>query len=419
MGRIIVIGAGAAGLMAAIHAAAAGAGVLLIEKMPSPGRKILITGKGRCNFTNNCEIGQFLRFFANNGAFLNSALRAFDNQDVIDFFTAHGVPSKVERGGRLFPESDKARDIVDALVKSARQAGVKLVTDQPVRSISVENGKVSGVLTESGRLDASAVILATGGLSYPGTGSTGDGYRMAKELGHTVTPLRPALVPIETQEAWVKDLQGLSLKNVEGVVKVDGKKLDSEFGEMLFTHFGLSGPIVLTLSQAVSQALPQNPPPRVTIELNLKPALTPEVLDKRLQRDFAEFTRKQFKNSLGELLPLKLIPVIIRLSGIAPDKPVHQITREERARLVELLQGLRLTVTKTRPIAEAVVTAGGVAVKEINPKTMQSRLVEGLFIAGEILDVDGYTGGFNLQAAFSTGMVAGSATARLLQSKDA
>ena len=419
MGRIIVIGAGAAGLMAAIHAAAAGAGVLLIEKMPSPGRKILITGKGRCNFTNNCEIGQFLRFFANNGAFLNSALRAFDNQDVIDFFTAHGVPSKVERGGRLFPESDKARDIVDALVKSARQAGVKLVTDQPVRSISVANGKATGVLTESGRLDASAVILATGGLSYPGTGSTGDGYRMAKELGHTVTPLRPALVPIETQEAWVKDLQGLSLKNVEGVVKVDGKKLDSEFGEMLFTHFGLSGPIVLTLSQAVSQALPQNPPPRVTIELNLKPALTPEVLDKRLQRDFAEFTRKQFKNSLGELLPLKLIPVIIRLSGIAPDKPVHQITREERARLVELLQGLRLTVTKTRPIAEAVVTAGGVAVKEINPKTMQSRLVEGLFIAGEILDVDGYTGGFNLQAAFSTGMVAGSAAARLLQSKDA
>ena len=321
MGRIIVIGAGAAGLMAAIHAAAAGAGVLLIEKMPSPGRKILITCKGRCNFTNNCEIGDFLRFFSNNGAFVNSQLRAFDNQDVIDFFTAHGVPSKVERGGRLFPESDKARDIVDALVKSARQAGVKLVTDQPVRSISVENGKVSGVLTESGRLDASAVILATGGLSYPGTGSTGDGYRMAKELGHTVTPLRPALVPIETQEAWVKDLQGLSLKNVEGVVKVDGKKLDSEFGEMLFTHFGLSGPIVLTLSQAVSQALPQNPPPRVTIELNLKPALTPEVLDKRLQRDFAEFTRKQFKNSLGELLPLKLIPVIIRLSGIAPDHP--------------------------------------------------------------------------------------------------
>ncbi len=419
MGRIIVIGAGAAGLMAAIHAASAGAGVLLIEKMPSPGRKILITGKGRCNFTNSCDISEFLRFFANNGAFLNSALRAFDNQDVIDFFAAHGVPSRVERGGRLFPESDQARDIVDALVKAARQAGVRLVTGQPARSICAENGKVAGVLTESGRLDASAVILATGGLSYPGTGSTGDGYRMAKELGHTVTTLRPALVPLETQESWVRELQGLSLKNVESVVKVDGKKIDSEFGEMLFTHFGLSGPIILTLSQAVSQALPQNPPPRVTIELNLKPALTPEVLDKRLQRDFAEFTRKQFKNSLGELLPLKLIPVIIRLSGIASDKSVHQITREERARLVELLQGLPLTVTKTRPIAEAVVTAGGVTVKEISPKTMQSRLVEGLFMAGEILDVDGYTGGFNLQAAFSTGMVAGTAAAKYLQSKDA
>ena len=418
MGRLVVIGAGAAGLMAAIHAATAGAGVFLIEKMPSPGRKILITGKGRCNFTNRCDIGDFPSFFANNGTFLNSAFRAFDNQDLIDFFAGRGVPSRVERGGRVFPESDKARDIVDVLVKAAKQAGVKIATDQTVRSIRVENDQVTGVMTQSGLMEASAVILATGGLSYPGTGSTGDGYRMAKELGHTVTPLRPALVPLETQEAWVKELQGLSLKNVEGVVKVDGKKMDSEFGEMLFTHFGLSGPIILTLSQAVSLALPQNPPPRVTIELNLKPALTPEVLDKRLQRDFAEFTRKQFKNSLGELLPVKLIPVVIRLSGIAPDKPVHQITREERTRLVELLQGLRLTVTKTRPIAEAVVTAGGVAVKEINPKTMQSRLVRGLFMAGEVLDVDGYTGGFNLQAAFSTGMVAGTAAAKYLQSQD-
>ena len=418
MGRLVVIGAGAAGLMAAIHAATAGAGVFLIEKMPSPGRKILITGKGRCNFTNRCDIGDFPSFFANNGTFLNSAFRAFDNQDLIDFFAGRGVPSRVERGGRVFPESDKARDIVDVLVKAAKQAGVKIATDQTVRSIRVENDQVTGVMTQSGLMEASAVILATGGLSYPGTGSTGDGYRMAKELGHTVTPLRPALVPLETQEAWVKELQGLSLKNVEGVVKVDGKKMDSEFGEMLFTHFGLSGPIILTLSQAVSLALPQNPPPRVMIELNLKPALTPEVLDKRLQRDFAEFTRKQFKNSLGELLPVKLIPVVIRLSGIAPDKPVHQITREERTRLVELLQGLRLTVTKTRPIAEAVVTAGGVAVKEINPKTMQSRLVRGLFMAGEVLDVDGYTGGFNLQAAFSTGMVAGTAAAKYLQSQD-
>jgi predicted Rossmann fold flavoprotein len=271
---------------------------------------------------------------------------------------------------------------------------------------------VTGVVTATGVLKADAVILATGGLSYPGTGSTGDGYRMAKELGHSVTPLRPALVPLETKEAWVKELQGLSLKNVEGTVKVDGKKVDSEFGEMLFTHFGLSGPIILSLSQAVSVALAAKPVPEITIELNLKPALTPEVLDKRLQRDFAAFTRKQFKNSLGELLPVKLIPIVVGQSGISPEKPVHQITREERLRLTDLLQGLRFTISKTRPIAEAVVTAGGVEVKEINPKTMQSRLVKGLFFAGEIIDVDGYTGGFNLQAAFSTGMAAGTAAAR-------
>ena len=412
MGKIIVIGAGAAGLMAAIHAAAGGASVLLVEKMPAPGRKILITGKGRCNFTNSCEIADFPRFFASNGAFLNSALRSFDNQDVIDFFASHGVASRVERGGRLFPETDKARDIVDALVKAARQAGVKVLTDQTVRSLCMENGQITGVVTATGVLRADAVILATGGLSYPGTGSTGDGYRMAKELGHTITLLRPALVPLETKESWVKELQGLSLKNVEGTVKVNGKKMDSEFGEMLFTHFGLSGPIILSLSQAVSIALLLKPTPEITVELNLKPALTPEVLDKRLQRDFTAFTRKQFKNSLGELLPAKLIPVIIELSGISAEKPVHQITREERGRLVELLQGLRFTIGKTRPVAEAVVTAGGVDVKEINPKTMQSRLVKGLFFAGEIIDVDGYTGGFNLQAAFSTGMVAGAAAAR-------
>ena len=312
----------------------------------------------------------------------------------------------------MFPETDKARDIVDALVKAARQAGVKVLTDQTVRSLCMENGQITGVVTATGVLRADAVILATGGLSYPGTGSTGDGYRMAKELGHTITLLRPALVPLETKESWVKELQGLSLKNVEGTVKVNGKKMDSEFGEMLFTHFGLSGPIILSLSQAVSRALLLKPTPEITVELNLKPALTPEVLDKRLQRDFTAFTRKQFKNSLGELLPAKLIPVIIQLSGISAEKPVHQITREERGRLVELLQGLRFTIGKTRPVAEAVVTAGGVDVKEINPKTMQSRLVKGLFFAGEIIDVDGYTGGFNLQAAFSTGMVAGAAAAR-------
>lgn len=412
MGKVVVVGAGASGLMVAIQAAGQGATVVLLEKMASPGRKLLITGKGRCNFTNSCEVSEFLRYFPNNGVFLNSALRAYDNNDVIDFFAARGVSSKVERGGRLFPESDKADDIVKALTQAAQNAGVMIRTHQTVKAVEVTQGAVVAVVAGMERIPAEAVVLATGGLSYPGTGSTGDGYRMAKELGHSITSLRPSLVPLETQEAWVKELQGLSLKNVEGTVKVDGKKVDSDFGEMLFTHFGLSGPIVLSLSQAASVALQQRPVPAVTIEINLKPALTSEVLNKRLQRDFSTFTRKQFKNSLGDLLPAKLIPVIIELSGILPEKPVHQVTKEERLLLVELLQSLTVTISQTRPIAEAVVTAGGVAVKEINPKTMESRLIKGLFFAGEIIDVDGYTGGFNLQAAFSTGYVAGRAAAQ-------
>lgn len=411
MNRVIIIGAGAAGLMAAVSAANNGAEVLLLEKMSSPGRKILITGKGRCNFTNRCELADFPKYFPNNSAFLYSALRAFDNQDLIDFFAARGVPSKVERGGRLFPVSDKASDIVGALEKAVRQAGVRIKTNCAVQSIRTEGNRATGVVCGMEFFPADAVILATGGLSYPGTGSTGDGYRMAKELGHSVTPLAPALVPLETVESWVKELQGLALKNVEAVIRVNGRKVHSEFGEMMFTHFGISGPIVLSLSQAVSKALKQTPIPEIVAEINLKPALTPEILDKRLQRDFSAFVRKQFKNALGELLPTKLIPVIIRLSGIQPEKHVHQITREERRHLVELLQNLRITIRGTRPVAEAVVTAGGVNVKEIMPKTMGSRLVSGLFFAGEIIDVDGYTGGFNLQAAFSTGFIAGCAAA--------
>ena len=409
--RVVIVGGGAAGLMAAISAAENGADVLVLEKMPAPGRKILITGKGRCNFTNRCEITDFPKFFPNNGAFLYSALRAFDNQDLIDFLAAHGVPSKVERGGRLFPVSDKAVDVVDALVKTARQAGVRIQTSRPVQSIRVADGRVSGVVAGLETVPADAVILATGGLSYPGTGSTGDGYRLAKELGHSVTPLAPALVPLEVAESWIGELQGLSLKNVSALVRINGRKVDSDFGELMFTHFGLSGPIILSLSQAASRALKQTPRPEIVVSVNLKPALTPETLDKRLQRDFTAFARKQFKNSLGELLPAKLIPVMIRLSGIAPEKPVHQISRDERRQLVELLQNLCFTIRGTRPVAEAVVTAGGVAVKEIQPKTMESRLVGGLYFAGEILDVDGYTGGFNLQAAFSTGYVAGRAAA--------
>ena len=412
MNTVIVIGAGAAGLMAAISAAKNGAEVVLLEKMSAPGRKILITGKGRCNFTNRCELEEFPTYYPNNGAFLYSALRAFDNQDVIDFFESWGVPTKVERGGRLFPESDKAGDIVGALAQAARQAGVSIRLDREVCSIQMEDRRVAGVVVGSETLRADAVVLATGGLSYPATGSTGDGYRMAKQLGHSVTPLRPALVPLETVESWVKDLQGLSLKNVEGTIRVNGKKVDSDFGEMLFTHYGVSGPIILSLSQAAAKALKEVPAPEIVLEVNLKPALTPETLDKRLQRDFVAFNRKQFKNALGDLLPAKMIPVIISLSQIQPEKLVHQITRDERVRLVELLQNLRLTVKRTRPVAEAVVTAGGVEVREIQPKTMESRLIKGLYFAGEIVDVDGYTGGFNLQAAFSTGFIAGRAAAR-------
>jgi len=413
MKQVIVVGAGPAGLMAAISAAENGADVLLLEKMPSPGRKILITGKGRCNFTNRCELSDFPKHFPNNGAFLYSALRVFDNQDLIDFFSARGVASKVERGGRLFPVSDKALDIVEALTKAVRQAGVKIQTGHTVQSILTEDNRVIGVVCGTETLKADAVVLATGGLSYPGTGSTGDGYRLAKELGHSVTPLAPALIPLETIENWVKELQGLSLKNVEAIVRIDGRKVDSDFGEMMFTHFGISGPIILSLSQAVSKALKQTPAPEIVVDVNLKPALTPETLDKRLRRDFTAVVRKQFKNSLGDLLPAKMIPVIVRLSGIQPDKPVHQITREERLRLVDLLQNLRLGIRGTRPVAEAVVTAGGIEVKEIQPKTMESRLTKGLYFAGEIMDVDGHTGGFNLQAAFSTGFVAGRAAAKI------
>jgi predicted Rossmann fold flavoprotein len=411
--KVIVVGGGAAGLMASYAAASEGADVLLLEAMSAVGRKLLITGKGRCNFTNRADFAEFIANFPGNAAFLHSSLRAFSNQDVIDFFAAHGVPSKVERGGRLFPVSDQARDIVTALFDAARGAGVKILTGRRVRSLMIEEGQMVGVQTaEHGEFRSGAVIVATGGLSYPTTGSTGDGYEMARFAGHSVTPLRPALVPLESPEEWVKSLQGLSLRNVSAVVKADGKKLAEDFGEMLFTHFGVSGPIVLSLSSAAQIALSDRKVKTVQLEINLKPALTPETLDQRLQRDFTQFSRKQFKNSLFELLPIRLVPVMIELSGISPEKPTHQVTRAERIRFAELLQCLPLRVTKTRPVSEAVVTAGGVSVKEINPRTMGSKHVEGLYFAGEVIDVDGYTGGFNLQAAFSTGFAAGRAAAR-------
>ncbi|MBP2642907.1 MAG: hypothetical protein H6Q67_794 [Firmicutes bacterium] len=409
MKRIIVVGGGAAGLMAAYTAAAAGGQVTLLEKMPTVGRKLLITGKGRCNITNNCDIATFIKNIPGNGQFLYSALHAFTNQDIISFFESWGVPVKTERGGRVFPVSDKARDVVEAFERALVANKVEIITGQPVTQIIQKEGKVTGVETKQGVYEADAVILTTGGASYPGTGSSGDGYLMARTLGHTIIPLKPSLVPLEVAEEWIGEVQGLALKNVSATVLYDGKRQANDFGEMLFTHFGVSGPIILSLSTVVSDFIQRKESKEILLEINLKPALSPEQLDKRLQRDFTKFARKQVKNALNELLPSSLINPIIDLSHIDPDKPVHQITKSERGRFGWQLQHLTFTITGTRPLAEAIVTAGGVHTKEIHPGRMESKLVKGLYFAGEVVDIDGYTGGFNLQAAFSTGYVAGNA----------
>ncbi|BAL83650.1 hypothetical protein SELR_19420 [Selenomonas ruminantium subsp. lactilytica TAM6421] len=406
MKKIIVIGAGPAGMMAAIKAAENGADVTILEKMKRPGKKMLITGKGRCNITNAATVPEIIKNIHGNGKFLNSSMRAYDNEDVIYFFESAGVPTKVERGQRVFPVSDKAQDVVDAMVHKLHELGVKIETDSPVRDILVQDNEVKGVILQSGvRLKAEAVILCTGGASYPGTGSTGDGYKMAQKLGHTLMDIRPSLVPLETEEDWVKSVQGLSLRNVKATLLVDGEKKTDMFGEMMFTHFGVTGPIILSLSRAATEALQNDA--FVELELNLKPALAEDVLDARLQRDFAKYQRKQLGNAMVDLLPHKLIEPVLDAAFLEMDKPVHQITVEERHRLGQTLQHLPLTITKARPIAEAIVTAGGISVKEINPKTMESKLVKGLYFAGEVVDVDAYTGGYNLQAAFSMGAAAG------------
>lgn len=406
--RIIVIGAGAAGLMAAGQAAYKGIEVLLLEKMEKPGRKIAISGKGRCNLTNAENVGDFIGNYPGNGRFLHGILREFDNVRLCEFFSQYGVETKVERGGRVFPVSDDAEAVVQALLQFIAEAGVELQTNRTVEEILISDGKVEGVRLNKGEvLRAKAVVFCPGGGSYPGTGSTGDGYRIAKKLGHKVITPRPSLVPLKTAENWVKELQGLSLRNVEASLWYGGKKQKTEFGEMLFTHFGVSGPIILTLSRWAGEALARRE--KVELKINLKPALTPDQLDLRLQRDFQKFANKQFKNSLDEILPKSLIPVIMDLSKIPAERVIHQITREERKRLAQLLQGLSLTIKETLPLAAAIVTAGGVDVKEIDPKTMASKRVQGLFWAGEVVDVDGVTGGYNLQAAFAMGYRAGRA----------
>lgn len=410
MQQIIVVGGGAAGLMAAYSAAKEGAKVIVLEKKQAVGRKLLITGKGRCNITNSADIKTIIKNMPGNGAFLYSALSSFDNNDIISFMNAHGVATKVERGGRVFPVSDKAHDVVNAFSKALDKANVTVIKETTVTRIMVVDRKAIGVSTETNEeYKGDAVILTTGGASYPGTGSSGDGYRMAREVGHCITTLKPSLVPLEVAEEWIGDLQGLSLRNVSASVVCAGKKEAEDFGEMLFTHYGLTGPIILSLSKKVAELLDNHQ--EVAVSINLKPALTPETLDQRIQRDFGKYTRKQFKNALNDLLPAKLIETFIDLSFIDPEKPVNQITKRERQRMIELLTHFTLTITRTRPISEAIVTAGGVSTKEISPKTMESKLVKGLYFAGEVIDIDGFTGGFNLQAAFSTGYVAGTQAA--------
>jgi len=405
MKKVAVIGAGAAGLMAAGRAAERGHRVFVFEKNNGAGKKLRITGKGRCNVTNICDIDTFISNVPGNGKFLHSAIRTFSNENLIDFFEKRGLRLKTERGGRVFPESDNAEDVVKVLVDYVLSNNAAIKYKCPVSEIVADNGTVTGIKFNSGEMkDFDAVILATGGVSYPGTGSTGEGHKMAQRLGHTITPLKPSLVPLEVKENWVKQLQGLSLKNVS--IRLEDKNKNviySDFGEMLFTHFGVSGPVVLSASRHILKYDYRG----VIFTIDLKPALTEEQIDLRLQRDFMKFSRKQFKNSLGDLLPKMLIPVFIELTGIPPEKPIHQITKEERQRIGKLLKNLSFEIKGARPVDEAIVTAGGISVKEIMPNTMESKIVKGLFFAGEIIDVDAYTGGFNLTIAFSTGYTAG------------
>ncbi len=411
--RIIVIGAGPAGMMAAIKAAETSesmggiAEVMLLEKMKKPGRKMMITGKGRCNITNAADVPEIIKNIQGNGRFLFSSMKAFDNRAVIDFFEEQGVATKVERGQRVFPVSDKAQDVVEAMVSRLHELGVKIATDSAVKDILVEAGRVKGVRLKSGAIHkADAVILAVGGASYPGTGSSGDGYAMAEALGHTIVPVRPSLVPLTTEEEWVQEVQGLSLRNVRAELLVDGKTEFSLFGEMMFTHYGVTGPVILSMSRTASGYLLAGSH-FLELSLNLKPALSEEKLEARLQRDFEKYQRKEIKNGLVDLLPHKLIEPVLDAAYLASDKPVHQVTVEERKRLVHTLQHLVLTISGTRPLAEAIVTAGGVSVKEIDPRSMESKLVKGFYLAGEVVDVDAFTGGYNLQAAFSMGAAAG------------
>ena len=413
MPRVIVVGGGPAGMMAAITAAEKGNDVTIIEKMPSFGRKLLITGKGRCNITSSLYMSEFIKNTPGNGRFLYSAFQNYTNKDIIEFLKRQGLEVKEERGNRIFPVTDKSIDVLNCFKKRIDELKIKCKLDTRVEKILIKNNEVLGVRTNKEIIQTDKIILATGGKSYPLTGSTGDGYKIAKDLGHVITTIKPSLVPLEVYEKEeCKKLQGLSLRNV-GIKIIDSerkKMIYEDFGEMVFTHFGISGPIILSGSahlaryKDIDYLLKKR---YVNLSIDLKPALTEEQLDDRILRDFKEFKNKQFKHSLDKLLPQKLIPLIIELSGIDENKRVNEITKTERKRLVQLLKCFTITIKAFRPVEEAIITSGGINVREINPKTIESKIIKGLYFAGEIIDVDAYTGGFNLQIAYSTGYTAG------------
>ena len=413
--KVIVIGGGPAGIMAAITASENGNDVTLVEKMNSLGRKLLITGKGRCNITSSLNIEEFIKNTPGNGRFLYSCYQQYTNKDIIEFLRKQGLEVKEERGNRIFPVTDKSQDVLKCFTKKLKENKVKILYNMQVQKILVDEQKEKaiGILANNEEMYADKIILATGGKSYPLTGSTGDGYKMVEELGHNVTKIKPSLVPLETyQKSLCQDLQGLSLRNIEMKIldKSKNKMIYEDFGEMLFTHFGVSGPTILSSSahlvryKNIDEKLKNR---EIVLKIDFKPALSTKKLDDRILRDFTEFKNKQFKNSLEKLLPHKLISPIIKLSKIDPDKKVNEITKEERTRLVEILKNFTIEIKGLRPIDEAIVTSGGIKISEINPKTMESKLVKNLYFAGEIIDVDSYTGGFNLQIAYSTGFVAG------------
>lgn len=418
MSRVIVIGGGAAGMMAAAAAADKGHQVTLLERNEKLGKKVFITGKGRCNLTNASDIEEIFEHVVTNRKFLYSALYGFDNRACMDFFEENGLRLKVERGNRVFPASDHSSDVIRTLEKKLKGLSVEirlhtrvesLVTESLLTKSGCDKRRIKGVRDERGKYyDADAVILATGGISYPSTGSTGDGHRMAEETGHKVTELYPALVPLKAREGFCRELMGLSLKNVTATFKEGKKVLYSEFGEMLFTHFGVSGPIILSGASVINQRLAKN---EIQLFIDLKPALTEEQLQNRLTRDFEENRQKQFKNACGGLFPARLIPVMIALSGIDPDKKACEISKEEKRNFARCIKALPLTITGTGGYEEAIVTKGGVSVKDINPSTMESKQVSGLYFAGELIDVDAFTGGYNLQIAWSTGRLAGESAA--------